>query len=81
MSIFYYPEEKQFYLNTKHTSYVMELYENHLTHSYWGSRVKTIPNIEYYYPFRFGAAFSAADIPGRLLNSTCSAGFRISPVP
>ena len=70
MSIFYNSETKQFYLNTKHTSYVMELYENHLVHSYWGSRVNKIPNLEYYYPFKFGADFSATDIPGKLFNST-----------
>ena len=60
----------QFYLHTKHTSYVMELYANHLAHSYWGSRVNEIPNLEAYYPFWFGADFSATNIPGRMLNST-----------
>ena len=70
MSVFFNSETKQFYLNTKHTSYVMELYENHLVHSYWGSRVNKIPNLEYYYPFKFGADFSATDIPGKLFNST-----------
>ena len=70
MAIVYYPETKQFYLHTKHTSYVMELYENHLTHCYWGSAVNRIPELEHYYPFRFGVDFSASDIPGRRLNST-----------
>ena len=70
MSIFYDAEAKQFYLNTKHTSYVMEIYEGHLAHSYWGSRVNKIPNLEHYYPFRFGVSFSSSDIPGKLLNST-----------
>ncbi len=65
MSIFFHPDTKQFYLHTKHTSYVMELYENHLTHSYWGSRVNEIANLEHYYPFWFGADFSATDIPGK----------------
>ena len=37
MPIIYKEESKQFYLHTEHTSYVMELYENHLIHSYWGS--------------------------------------------
>ena len=60
----------QFYLHTKHTSYVMELYENRLAHSFWGSRINEIPNLEHYYPFWFGADFSATDIPGRRLNST-----------
>ena len=40
MSVYFNQEMMQFYLHTKHTSYVMELYENHLAHSYWGSRVK-----------------------------------------
>ena len=70
MSIFHDSETKQFYLHTQHTSYVMELYEGHLAHSYWGSRVNKLPNLEHYYPFRFGADFSATDIPGRRLNST-----------
>ena len=30
MPIVYQEESKQFYLHTEHTSYVMELYENHL---------------------------------------------------
>lgn len=59
MSIYFNQETMQFYLHTKHTSYVMELYANHLAHSYWGSRVNEIPNLEAYYPFWFGADFSA----------------------
>ena len=70
MSVSYCSETKQFYLNTKHTSYVMELYEGRLAHSYWGRRINTLPTLEYFYPFRFGADFSATDIPGRLFNST-----------
>ena len=70
MSIYFNRETMQFYLHTKHTSYVMELYANHLAHSYWGSRVNEIPNLEAYYPFWFGADFSATNIPGRMLNST-----------
>lgn len=70
MSVIFNQETQQFYLHTNNTSYVMELYEGHLAHSYWGSRVNHIPNLEAYYPFRFGADFSATDIPGRLLNST-----------
>ena len=70
MSIYFNQETMQFYLHTKHTSYVMELYANHLAHSYWGSRVNEIPNLEAYYPFWFGADFSATDIPGRRFNST-----------
>ena len=70
MSISFIPETKQFYLHTAHTSYVMELYENHLAHSYWGSRVGQLPNLDTYYPFWFGADFSATDIPGRRFNST-----------
>ena len=45
MSVYFNQETMQFYLHTKHTSYVMELYENHLAHSYWGSRVNEIPNL------------------------------------
>ena len=70
MSIYFNQETRQFYLHTRHTSYVMELYEGHLAHSYWGSRVNEIPNLEAYYPFWFGADFSATNIPGRRLNST-----------
>lgn len=70
MSIYFNQETMQFYLHTRHTSYVMELYENRLAHSYWGSRVNEIPNLEHYYPFWFGADLSATDIPGRRLNST-----------
>ena len=70
MSVYFNQENMQFYLHTKHTSYVMELYENHLAHSYWGSRVKDIPNLEYYYPFAFGVSFSSTDIPGRQIDST-----------
>lgn len=70
MSIIFREESKQFYLHTNHTSYVMELYENHLAHSYWGSRVNQIPNLEYFHPFGFGASFSATDIPGRNIDST-----------
>ncbi|MBQ6831023.1 MAG: alpha-galactosidase [Oscillospiraceae bacterium] len=70
MPIVYQEESKQFYLHTDHTSYVMELYEDHLIHSYWGSRVNTIPNVEYFYPFSYGVSTSAHDIPGKLLNST-----------
>ena len=62
MSVFYNSQTNQFYLHTKNSSYVMELYENHLAHSYWGSRVNAIPNLEHYYPFPFGADFSAADM-------------------
>ena len=70
MSIYFKHETMQFYLHTRHTSYVMELYEGHLAHSYWGSRVNEIPNLEAYYPFWFGADFSATNIPGRRFNST-----------
>lgn len=70
MPVLFHSETKQFYLHTDHTSYVMELYEGHLVHSYWGSRIHTMPNQEYYSPFRFGVSFSASDIPGKQLNST-----------
>ena len=70
MPVVYNSETKQFYLHTNHTSYVMELYEGHLAHSYWGRRINQIPNLEYYYPFWFGVDFSATDIPGKQLNST-----------
>ena len=70
MSVLYNPKTKQFYLHTKNSSYVMELYENHLAHSYWGIRINEIPNLEHYYAFRFGADFSATDIPGKRFNST-----------
>ena len=69
MSISYCSEKKQFYLHTNHTSYVMELYENHLAHSYWGSRIGDLPGLDHY-NFPFGISCSAHDIPGKLLNST-----------
>ena len=46
------------------------MYVNHLAHSYWGSRLNQIPDLEHYYPLKFGADFSATDIPGRRFNST-----------
>ena len=49
---------------------VIELYENHLAHSYWGSRINDVPNLDHYYPFGFGASFSSTDIPGRRFDST-----------
>ena len=70
MSVLYNPKTKQFYLHTKNSSYVMELYENQLAHSYWGIRINEIPDLEHYYAFRFGADFSASDIPGKRFNST-----------
>lgn len=70
MSISFHSETNQFYLHTKNTSYVMELHEGHLAHSYWGSRVNQIPQLGYYYPFAFGVSFSATDIPGQTLDST-----------
>ena len=33
MSILYFPETQQFYLNTENTSYVMEVYEGRLAHT------------------------------------------------
>ena len=70
MSILFCSETKQFYLHTQHTSYVMELYDNHLAHSYWGKRVNHLPVLDHYYPFPFGASFSATDIPEKRLDST-----------
>lgn len=70
MYIEFCTETQQFYLHTDHTSYVMELYEGHLAHSYWGPRIHRLPVLEQYYPFKYGASFSATDIPGRYFNST-----------
>lgn len=70
MSIIFKKDTMQFFLNTKNTSYVMELYEGHLAHSYWGSRVNSMPKLEHYYPFAYGASFSPTDIPKRLIDST-----------
>ena len=70
MAICFHPETKQFYLHTAHTSYVMELYDGLLAHSYWGSRVNQIPNLDHFYPFHFGACFSPNDVPGKCLDST-----------
>lgn len=70
MSVVFCEKNKQFYLHTKNTSYVMELYDNRLAHSYWGSRVNEIPQLDSLYPFSFGASFSATDIPGMRLDST-----------
>ena len=57
MSISFHAETKQFYLHTQNTSYVMELYDGHLAHSYWGSRVGALPTLDRY-SFPFGASFS-----------------------
>jgi alpha-galactosidase len=70
MAIIFKEEKKQFYLHTNHTSYVMELFEGHLIHSYWGSRVQDIPVMTWFYPFNYGNATSATDIPGAHINST-----------
>ena len=70
MSIIFCEKNKQFYLHTNNTSYVIEVYGDHLAHSYWGSRINEIPNLEHYFPFWYGADFSPTDIPGRRLNST-----------
>ena len=69
MPIIYRPETKQFFLQTDHTSYVMELLEDLLVHSYWGSAVNELPTLKYFYPYRFGA-FSASDIPNPIFNSS-----------
>ncbi len=61
---------RQFYLHTNNTSYVMELYEGRLAHSYWGRRITELPPIEHYHPFFYGGAFSAPDIPNRMMSST-----------
>ena len=70
MAIIFKEEKKQFYLHTNHTSYVMELFEGHLIHSYWGSRVQDIPDMPWFYPFAYGTSTSAHDIPGAHINST-----------
>ena len=70
MSIYFNEETRQFYLHTAHTSYVMELYENHLAHTYWGKRIGSLPLLDELYPFWFGADFYATDIPGRRFNSS-----------
>lgn len=70
MAIIFKQESGQFYLHTKNTSYVMEIYAGHLAHSYWGRRINQIPTLDEFYPFGFGAGFSAQDIPGRRFNST-----------
>ena len=70
MAIIFKEEKKQFYLHTNHTSYVMELFEGHLIHSYWGSRVQDIPDMPWFYPFPYGISTSAHDIPGAHINST-----------
>ena len=70
MSICFNPNNQQFLLNTDHTSYVMELYNGRLSHVYWGSRISHAPMLEHLFPFRFGADFSATDLPGCIINST-----------
>ncbi|MBR5570921.1 MAG: GH36 C-terminal domain-containing protein [Oscillospiraceae bacterium] len=46
MAIHYCEETRQFYLHTHNTSYVMELYEGLLAHSYWGRSVDSIPVLD-----------------------------------
>lgn len=70
MAIIFCEETKQFYLHTHNTSYVMELYEGFLAHSYWGKSVDAIPVLDQMHPFRYGADFSATDIPGRRFFSS-----------
>ena len=70
MPIIFNPENNQFLLHTKHTSYVMELYNGHLAHIYWGSRIEAAPTLDELYPFQFGVSFCATDIPGRMMDST-----------
>ena len=70
MAILYCEETRQFYLHTHHTSYVMELYEGLLAHSYWGRSVDSIPVLDQMHPYRYGADFSATDIPGRRFFSS-----------
>ena len=70
MAIIFDEKTKQFYLHTDHTSYVMELYEGHPAHTYWGARIEAAPTLDEMFPFFFGATFSASDLPGRRLEST-----------
>lgn len=63
MAIIFQEQTKQFYLNTKNTSYVMELYAGQLAHAYWGCRIPALPSLDQLYPYRFGADFSATDLP------------------
>ena len=70
MSIIFNDVTKQFYLHTLNTSYVMEVYNGHLAHIYWGARVNTAPFLDELFPFRYGADFSASDISDRIINST-----------
>jgi len=70
MGIYFNEATKQFYLHTRSTSYVMELYEGCLATSYWGRHLEEVPALDEQYPFRFGADFSATDLPGSQFFST-----------
>ncbi len=70
MSITFNQKTQQFYLHTAHTSYVMEVYQGRLAHTYWGARVSKAPLLDEMTPFGFGASFSASDMPGRRIDST-----------
>ncbi len=70
MSIQFCENTKQFYLHTADTSYVMEIYEGFLAHSYWGKRIGQLPELDVMYPFHYCADFSATDIPGRRFFSS-----------
>lgn len=61
MAIIFDEKEKVFYLHTKHTSYVMGLYQDVLlSHMYWGRRIRKLRAAEAFRPFR-GRGFSAND--------------------
>ena len=70
MAIIFDKEHLQFYLHTKHTSYVMEIYEGRLAHTYWGARLNQVPVMDEMCPVGYGAGFCGTDLPGRIINST-----------
>jgi len=70
MPIIYDQKHQQFYLHTHNTSYVMELYEGRLAHTYWGARIHQLPVMDELCPINYGAGFCGTDLPGRIINST-----------
>ncbi len=63
MPISYNEQTKQFYLHTDSSSYVIEVYDGHLAHAYWGARVEQLPPLNLRFPSAFGT-FLATDMPG-----------------
>ena len=71
MAIVFSKDSGQFYLHTKHTSYVMELYNGLLAHSYWGRQLNRLPMLHQMYPFHcIDTGFCPSDLADELFFSS-----------